>query len=93
MSIQFYKRFSLSIILQTYETNSIFAKKISSMFLTVLLAALILIAMAFMAIGIKMFVKKGGQFERRCENEGSANCLCGGKGGDACKRCQNRSAD
>ena len=65
----------------------------SFMFLTVLLAALILLALAFVAIGIKMFVKKNGQFERHCENEGSANCLCGGKGGEACKRCPNRSAD
>ena len=63
------------------------------MFLTVLLAALILLALSFVAIGIKMFVKKNGHFERHCENEGSANCLCGGKGGEACKRCPNRSAD
>ena len=63
------------------------------MFLTVLIIALIFIALAFVAIGIKMFVKKDGRFERRCENEGSANCLCGGRGGESCKRCPNRFAD
>ena len=60
------------------------------MFATLFLLTLLIIALAFAAIGVKMFVKKDGRFERRCENEGTANCLCGGKGGEACKRCPNR---
>ena len=87
------ERFSLSNNLQTYETNSIFAKKTSFMYLTVLVIAFILIALAFIGIGIKMFVRKDGKFERCCENEGNANCPCGGKGGEACKRCPNKSED
>ena len=52
-------------------------------YLYVFLVILALIALVFIAIGIKMFVKKDGQFERRCENEGSAHCICGG---GECKR-------
>ena len=51
------------------------------MFWPLLLITIIIIAVAFAAIDIKMFVKKGGQFERHCENEGTSNCICGGKGG------------
>ena len=60
------------------------------MFWTLLLITIIIIAVAFAAIGIKMFVKKDGQFERHCENEGTSNCICGGKGGEACLRCPNK---
>ena len=60
------------------------------MYWKLFIISFILIALAFVGIGIKMFVKKDGRFERRCENEGSANCLCGGKGGEACKRCPNK---
>ncbi|HNS18424.1 MAG TPA: hypothetical protein PKH94_03110 [Bacteroidales bacterium] len=31
-----------------------------------LLITILLVALAFMGIGIKMLVKKGGQFEKRC---------------------------
>ncbi len=60
------------------------------MFWKVLILAVIIIAIAFAGIGIKMFVKKDGRFERRCENEGSANCLCNGKGGASCLNCPNK---
>ncbi len=60
------------------------------MYWKLFIISFIFIALAFVGIGIKMFVKKDGRFERRCENEGSANCLCGGKGGEACKRCPNK---
>ena len=60
------------------------------MFWIVFIITVLMIALAFAAIGVKMFVKKDGRFERRCENEGTTNCLCGGKGGEACKRCPNR---
>ena len=59
------------------------------MFATLFLLTLLILVIAFAAIGIKMFIKKDGRFERRCENEGTENCLCGGKGGEACKRCLN----
>lgn len=61
------------------------------MFWTLFLVALLIIALAFAGIGIKMFVKEGGKFERHCENEGTAHCHCGGKGGEACQRCPNKS--
>ena len=60
------------------------------MFWPLLLITIIFIAVAFAAIGIKMFVKKDGQFERHCENEGTSNCICDGKGGEACLRCPNK---
>lgn len=60
------------------------------MYWKLFIISFIIIAIAFVGIGIKMFVKKDGRFERRCENEGSVNCLCGGKGGEACKRCPNK---
>ena len=60
------------------------------MFWLLFFITLLLIGFAFAAIGVKMFVKKDGRFERRCENEGTAHCLCGGKGGESCKNCPNR---
>ena len=63
------------------------------MFWPVLLIVFILIAMAVAAIGIKMFVKKDGKFERRCENEGSEHCVCGGKGGEACQHCPKKTIE
>jgi len=45
-------------------------------------------AIVFVAIGIKMFVKKDGQFERKCAHslDPDAKCVCGGKGDGSCKR-------
>lgn len=63
----------------------------TTMFITVLSITLVLLAVAFAAIGVKMFVKKGGRFERRCENEGSLYCHCGGKGGANCQNCPNKA--
>jgi hypothetical protein len=60
------------------------------MFWTVFVFTLLILILAFAAIGIKMFVKKDGRFERRCENEGTAHCVCGGKGGEDYKHCPNR---
>lgn len=63
------------------------------MFLTILLLTIIVIGLCFAGIGIKMFIKKDGSFERRCENEGSAHCSCGGKGSGTCRnegRCQRK---
>ena len=73
------------------QEKTIFAEKSTTMFWTIFLVTLIIIAIAFAGIGIKMFVKKDGKFERHCENEGSAHCLCGGKGGEACRRCPNKN--
>ena len=67
----------------------LFLQKKLTMFGIILLISLLIIAISFAAIGIKMFVKKDGKFERRCENEGSVNCLCGGRGGEACRHCPN----
>jgi hypothetical protein len=55
------------------------------MFWITLLVVVILIALAFAGIGIKMFVKKNGRFVRHCENEGTEYCSCKGKGGHSCK--------
>ena len=49
------------------------------MFWVVAIIAFVVIALAFALIGIKMFLKKDGKFERRCENEGSKMCVCGGR--------------
>ena len=45
-------------------------------------------AVVFIGIGIKMFVKKDGQFERKCAHslDPDAKCICGGKGDGSCKR-------
>ena len=59
-----------------------------STFLLILIPAVIIIAIVFIAIGIKMFVKKDGQFERKCAHslDPDAKCVCGGKGDGNCKR-------
>lgn len=54
------------------------AKFLHTMFWIVVTVAILLIGIAFAGIGIKMFLVKGGKFERRCENEGSKICVCGG---------------
>lgn len=49
--------------------------------------AVVLLALAFAGIGIKMFVKKDGQFERHCENSPTGRCICGGDE----NKCLNKS--
>ena len=62
-----------------------------STFLLILIPAVIIMAIVFIAIGIKMFVKKDGQFERKCAHslDPDAKCVCGGKGDGNCKRIVN----
>ena len=57
-------------------------------FLLILIPAFIIMAVVFVAIGIKMFVKKDGQFERKCAHslDPDAKCTCGGKGDGSCKK-------
>lgn len=57
-------------------------------FLYILIPALIIMVVVFVAIGIKMFVKKDGQFERKCTHslDPDAKCTCGGKGGEHCRK-------
>ncbi len=59
-----------------------------STFLLILIPAVVIMAVVFVAIGIKMFVKKDGQFERKCAHslDPDAKCTCGGKGDGSCKR-------
>ncbi|MBR2052286.1 MAG: hypothetical protein IJ961_07425 [Bacteroidales bacterium] len=57
-------------------------------FFLILIPALVIMVIVFVAIGIKMFVKKDGQFERKCAHslDPDAKCVCGGKGDGSCKR-------
>ena len=60
-----------------------------STFLLILIPAIVIMAVVFVSIGIKMFVKKDGQFERKCAHslDPDAKCTCGGgKGDGSCKR-------
>ena len=59
-----------------------------STFLLILIPAFVIMAVVFVAIGIKMFVKKDGQFERKCAHslDPDAKCTCGGKGDGSCKK-------
>mgnify|MGYP003466827274 CR=1 FL=1 len=59
-----------------------------STFILILIPAVVIMAIVFIAIGIKMFVKKDGQFERKCAHslDPDAKCVCGGKGDGSCKR-------
>ena len=61
---------------------------IMSMFFYILIPAIVIMAVVFIGIGIKMFVKKDGQFERKCAHslDPDAKCICGGKGDVSCKR-------
>ena len=61
---------------------------IMSMFFYILIPAIVIMAVVFIGIGIKMFVKKDGQFERKCAQslDPDAKCICGGKGDGSCKR-------
>ena len=60
---------------------------IMSMFFYILIPAIVIMAVVFIGIGIKMFVKKDGQFERKCAHslDPDAKCICGGKGDGNCK--------
>ena len=51
-----------------------------STFLYILIPAIVIMAVVFIGIGIKMFVKKDGQFERKCAHslDPDAKCTCGG---------------
>lgn len=62
-----------------------------STFLYILIPAIVIMAVVFVGIGIKMFVKKDGQFERKCAHslDPNAKCMCGGKGDGSCKRKDN----
>ena len=57
-------------------------------FFLILIPAFVIMAVVFVAIGIKMFVKKDGQFERKCAHslDLDAKCTCGGKGDGSCKK-------
>lgn len=57
-------------------------------FLYILIPAVVIMAIVFVAIGIKMFVKKDGQFERKCAHslDPDARCTCGGKGDGSCRK-------
>ena len=57
-------------------------------FFLILIPAFVIMAVVFVAIGIKMFVKKDGQFERKCAHslDPDAKCTCGGKGDGSCKK-------
>ena len=57
----------------------------------VLLLAILLIGLAFAGIAVKMFLKKGGQFEKQCSSVDNKTgdrmaCSCGhGEGGPDCR--------
>ena len=57
-------------------------------FFLILIPAIVIMAIVFVAIGIKMFVKKDGQFERKCAHslDPDARCTRGGKGDGSCKK-------
>ena len=59
-----------------------------STFLLILVPALVIMAVVFAGIGIKMLVKKDGQFERKCAHslDPDAKCTCGGKGDGSCRK-------
>lgn len=62
------------------------------MYLKLLLITIVLLAIAFAAIGIKMFVKKDGEFKKQCSsvdpNTGQKlGCSCEGAPGDgSCRK-------
>lgn len=63
-------------------------------FFLILIPAFVIMAVVFIAIGIKMFVKKDGQFERKCAHslDPDAKCTCGGKGDGSCKKNKDNKA-
>jgi hypothetical protein len=58
------------------------------MILKVILVAVTLLALAFAAIGIKMFLKKGGEFKKQCSsvdaNGNRLGCACGSEKSGEC---------
>ena len=64
-------------------------------FFLILIPAFVIMAVVFVAIGIKMFVKKDGQFERKCAHslDPDARCTCGGKGDGSCKKNKDNGRD
>ncbi len=62
------------------------------MFLKILLASVIFLALAFAGFAIKMFFKKGGEFKKQCssidpETGKALGCSCEGQPGDG--SCRN----
>ena len=64
-------------------------------FFLILIPAFVIMAVVFVAIGIKMFVKKDGQFERKCAHslDPDAKCTCGGKGDGSCRKNKTQTID
>lgn len=62
------------------------------MVLKVILIAVVLIAIALAGIGIKMFLKKDGKFEKHCSsvdaNGKKVGCICGDDTGAKCENKQ-----
>lgn len=50
------------------------------MFWILLFITILILVVAFAAIGIKILLKKDGKFERHCCHS-EDSCICGGKGG------------
>lgn len=59
------------------------------MIFKLILIAFVLIAIAFAAIGIKMFVKKDGEFKKQCSsvdaNGNRIGCTCKKPTGEVCE--------
>ncbi len=59
------------------------------MVLKVILIAVVLIGLALAGIGIKMFLKKDGKFEKHCSSVDSngkrIGCVCGDDSGAKCE--------
>ncbi len=62
------------------------------MYLKILLITIVLLAIAFAAIAIKMFVKKDGEFKKQCSSVDpdtgiKLGCTCEGQPGDgSCRK-------
>lgn len=64
--------------------------------LKVLLLTIILLSLAFAGIAIKMFLKKRGQFEKRCSSVDARTgerMACGCGQGDGGPDCENKRKD
>ncbi len=64
------------------------------MYLKLLILTIVLLAIAFAAIGIKMFVKKDGEFKKQCSSVDpdtgkKLGCSCEGQPGDGSCRKEN----
>ncbi len=63
-----------------------------NMYLKLLLITIVLMAVAFLALGIKMFIKKDGEFKKQCSTVDphtgkNLGCSCEGAPGDG--SCRN----